>query len=197
MMKSECIMTKLSGKPEPFRELGEVGAVRRQTGFHEALQMAAMLSGVLVKIFVSLRKVMRDWRNADGLCLGVKPRFEIRLNLNEALAALRMPVEAESQVRPGISDLELAQEDWAGLSGVLIDERDVSGSSADFQCMGHTRFGKLMEPLAFSKPQCADRCLIVEAFEEDHGRSGRKRSRLKKALMSISMSSIRWSSFIG
>jgi hypothetical protein len=49
-----------SGEAEPFGELGEVRAVGGQAGFDEALQVAAMLLGVLVKVFVSFRQMVRD-----------------------------------------------------------------------------------------------------------------------------------------
>ncbi len=156
-----------------------------------------MLSEVLVQIVVSFRQVVSDWRNADLLRLSVKPRLQIGLDFDEAFAALGVLIKAETQVRPGFGGFKLSQIRRTGLVGVLIDECDVRGLPADFQRMGHTRFGKFMEPLAFGKTKRPDHGFIVEAFEEDHGSSGRKRSRLKKALMSISMSSIRWSSFMG
>lgn len=110
-------MTNLSGKAEPLSEFGEVGAIGCQTGLHKALQMTAMLFWVLVKVLVAPWKVMCDGRNADGLCLGVKPRLEIWLDLDEVFATLGMPVEAQTQVQSGLGCLELPQERWAGLPG--------------------------------------------------------------------------------
>ena len=110
---------------DPIPKLGEMRAIGGKARLQIADESGAMLFGFLMEAGRFFRQTVIGGLDPNAWADAIKPRFEIRLDLDQQLSFTWMLREHEAEFCMLFDDLVLPKVRRSWLAGILIDQADV------------------------------------------------------------------------